>query len=253
MSLSVLPGERVALLGGNGAGKSTLFLCASGVLAPTGGEIFLGGRKLGRGREDLRLLRRSVGMVFQDPDDQLLAPTVEGEVSFGPMNLRLPEGEISTRCSAALESMNLLEHRLRPPHYLSGGEKKRVSIADILAMAPQLILLDEPTASLDDAHTALLWETLERLHQSGLALMISTHDVAFAWQWAERAVVLCDGQIIADASTGRIFSQPAVLQRAGLKRPVLFELGQMLFPKTNVDNLPRDMPAFKKMWEEKEA
>lgn len=247
VSLTVCEGERVALLGNNGAGKSTLFLCCNGVLAPQSGSVFLDGREVEKKAADLRRLRQGVGLVFQDPDDQIIAPTVESEVSFGPMNLRLAPAELSKACERALESMNLTAYRARPPHYLSGGEKKRVSIADILAMSPRLMLLDEPTASLDGAHTALLEQTLERLHDEGLALVISTHDVDFAWRWADRAVVLSGGRVAADDDVAQVFASEKLLEDAGLVKPALFELGQTIFPKLPPEQLPRSVAQFKAM------
>ncbi|MEG0853886.1 MAG: ABC transporter ATP-binding protein [Angelakisella sp.] len=250
ISLTIHSGERVVLLGSNGAGKSTLFLCCNGVLTPNSGSITLGGRVLSHSRADLQLLRRSVGLVFQDPDDQMIGTTVESEISFGPMNLHLTPQAVRENTQAALEAMNLLALRNRPPHYLSGGEKKRVSIADILAMQPSLVLLDEPTASLDRTHTALLHQTLEQLHGQGLALLVSTHDVEFAWSWADRAVVLSQGEIIADAPIAEVFSQERVLHAAGLTKPILFEAGQLLFPALPPQKLPRSMEQLKTMIKE---
>lgn len=241
ISLSIQPGEKIALLGNNGAGKSTFFLCCNGVLKPQGGELLLDGQTLTRSREHLQLLRRAVGIVFQDPDDQIIASTVAEEVSFGPMNLRLPKERVAELTDNALSAMNLVDYRQRPPHYLSGGEKKRVSIADILAMESRLILLDEPTAGLDNAHTALLEETLGDLHRRGMTLVISTHDTDFAWRFATRAIVLSDGQLAADGPARQVFSDSAVLSRAGLNKPVLFQLAEEM----GLDARPRTMEEFR--------
>ncbi|MFR1785318.1 MAG: energy-coupling factor ABC transporter ATP-binding protein [Ruthenibacterium lactatiformans] len=161
--VKVCAGERVAVLGSNGAGKSTFFLLANGVLRPGAGRILFRGAPVGGGAKQLNVLRRGVGLVFQDPEVQLLGGSVEDEVSFGPMNLRLPVGEVRARVDAAIRSFALEEYRGRAPQYLSGGEKKRVTLADALAMEPQMLLLDEPAASLDPANTRLLEQNLQML------------------------------------------------------------------------------------------
>lgn len=234
-------GERIALLGNNGAGKSTFFLCCNGVLQPCSGTIRLNGRQIRTRRQDLTLLRKSVGIVFQDPDSQIIASTVEAEVSFGPLNLGMRDEDVRGRCGMALEAMNLSGFRARPPHYLSGGEKKRVSIADILAMEPDIILLDEPTASLDCAHTVQLEKTLGRMHEEGMGVVVSTHDVDFAWRFADRILVFSQGRLIADGDGETVFSNDALLAEAGLRKPAIFELSQAL----GLPEIPRTMEEFK--------
>lgn len=228
VSVDLFSGEKIALLGNNGAGKSTFFLCCNGVLTPTEGELLLDGVPVGRSRKELQRLRKTVGIVFQDPDHQIIASTVEAEVSFGPLNLGMSREEAASCTGRALEKMNLSSFRDKPPHYLSGGEKKRVSIADILAMDPRLMLLDEPTASLDCAHVARLEETLDALHREGMTLLVSTHDVDFAWRFASRVLVLSGGRLAADGPAEEIFADDALLRRAGLQKPVLFDLAQTL-------------------------
>lgn len=236
LSLSLYAGQKVAVLGNNGAGKSTFFLCCNGVLQPAAGSVWLDGEALppkGPGRAKLR---RKVGLVFQDPDSQLIAGTVEAEVSFGPMNLHLPEQEVRARVDGALSALDLEDFRHRAPHYLSGGEKKRVSLADVLAMDPQLLLLDEPAASLDPANTRLLEENLDDLTARGLGLVIATHDVDFAWRWAERLLVFQGGRLQADATPEEIFADETLLARCGLRQPMLYRVGALLgltpLPKT---------------------
>lgn len=235
VSVTLYAGERVAVLGNNGAGKSTFFLCCNGVLPPSNGTILLEGRALGQKKTDRNLLRRAVGLVFQDPDSQLLAGTVEAEISFGPMNLRLAEAEVRARVDSAIERLHLEAFRTRPPHYLSGGEKKRVSIADVLAMEPRLLLLDEPAASLDPANTLLMEENLGRLSKEGLGLVIATHDVNFAWRWAERVLVFQKGRLRADTDPKSVFDDEKLLEECGLQRPILYETGRLL----GLDPLPR--------------
>lgn len=222
VNLSVRKGDRIAVLGSNGAGKSTCFLNLNGVLSPDSGEIWYRGEKvLKKNRNELR---KNVGIVFQEADNQIIAPTVAAEVSFGPMNLKLPTGEVKRRVEEALECMNLTEMRERPPHYLSGGEKKRVCIADIVAMESEVLLFDEPTASLDPMNETIFELVLDKLWKMGKTLIISTHDVDFAWRWAERAVVFSGGSIIADGTPEEIFRDSIVVERASLRQPVLMEV-----------------------------
>ena len=216
-------GERVAILGGNGAGKSTFFLCCNGVLHPQSGRIYYKGGEISGSKKDKYLLRQAVGLVFQDPDSQIIAGSVESEVSFGPMNLRLPDDEVARRVDQSLEQMNISTYRDYAPHYLSGGEKKRVSIADILAMRPEMILFDEPTASLDPINTDALERILEELSAAGITVVISTHDVNFAYRIAQRAIVFAKGEIIADAVIDEVFVSDMTLEAAGLKKPLLYE------------------------------
>lgn len=218
-------GEKVAVLGPNGAGKSTFFLCLNGVLRAEG-RICYRGEEIGK--KNLNTLRRNVGIVFQNAEQQIVASTVAADVSFGPMNLALPRQEVSQRVQQALEVMNLTMLRDRPPHYLSGGEKKRVSIAGVLAMEPEVIIFDEPTANLDPANVALLEQTLDMLTQSGKTLMLSTHDVDFAFRWADRVVVIGDGQIVTDGPCGEVLADDAVLKQANLEKPVLLSVIRML-------------------------
>ncbi|OUQ42050.1 ATP-binding protein [Gemmiger sp. An120] len=234
LTVSVAAGERVAVLGNNGAGKSTFFLLANGVLQPRAGQVIFEGVPVRRAA-DLNRLRRGVGLVFQDPDVQLLAGTVEQEVSFGPMNLRLPEDEVAHRVDEALAAFGLEAYRQRAPQYLSGGEKKRVTLADVLAMDPRLLLLDEPAASLDPAHARLLEQNLARLSGQGLALVVATHDVDFAWRWAERVLLFHNGQLAADGTPETIFADRTLLATCGLEQPVLFRAGRAL----GLNPLPR--------------
>ena len=241
ISVSINRGEKIALLGNNGAGKSTFFLCCNGVLHPECGEICLKGEKIVRGRKELMALRKAVGLVFQDPDNQIIAPTVEAEVGFGPMNLRMDKRTVKETTESAMDKMNISEFRLRPPHYLSGGEKKRVGIAGILAMQPEILLMDEPTAGLDCAHIGMFESVLEQLYRTGMSIVISTHDVDFAWRFASRVLVLSQGKIIADATAEEIFANDGLLRAAGLRKPLLFEIGEHL----GMNPVPKTMEEFK--------
>jgi cobalt/nickel transport system ATP-binding protein len=241
-------GERVAVLGGNGAGKSTFFLCCNGVLRPQTGKIFFGGKEITKSKKDIYSLRQAVGLVFQDPDSQFVAGSVESEVSFGPMNLRLPDDEVARRVDESLAQMNIGGYRDYAPHYLSGGEKKRVSIADILAMRPGMILFDEPTASLDPLTADMLEDILNGLSGAGITIVVSTHDVNFAYRIADRAIVFAKGEIIADAGVDEVFASDTVLAAAGLKKPLLYEAYEYLYadrPQTPNRKKPKTIEEFK--------
>lgn len=239
ISFDIHAGGRIAVVGPNGAGKSTLFLLMNGVLTADSGSIVCKGQRIEK--KNRNLLRQTVGIVFQDADDQIIASTVLGEVSFGPMNLKLPIDEVRLRTEEALAYMNLTEFKERPPHYLSGGEKKRVSIADVLAMKSEVILMDEPTTALDGKNQIMLEEVLEKLWQEGKTILISTHDIDFAYRWADRVIVLCDGRIQANGDPIAIFSSDEVLDKANLKKPMMLEMTRYLKEKgiLEIGSFPR--------------
>lgn len=226
-SLSIHRGEKIAVLGRNGAGKSTFFLLLNGVIRPEHGWIQFGGKEI-RKEADLSILRRGTGLVFQDPDVQILAGNVEEEVAFGPANLGLSRDEIGRAVDKAIAALHLEEYRRRAPQYLSGGEKKRVTIADVLAIDPAVMLLDEPASSLDPAGGRNLEEHLENLYRSGMALLVATHDLDFAWRWAERILVFEAGTLAADGTPEEIFSDQPLLERCALEKPVLYQVGELL-------------------------
>ena len=239
-------GERIAVMGSNGAGKSTFFLNINGVLQSEHGDIFYRGQKMTK--KTMNDLRKNVGIVFQDADSQIIASTVQSEVSFGPMNLKLSRNDVRDRVDEALSYMNLTDFRHRPPHYLSGGEKKRVSIADIIAMHPEIIIFDEPTAALDPVNADMLEEVLQKMAQEGKTIMISTHDVDFAYRWAERVVVFCDGKIIADDAPLAVFSNETVIRQANLKRPMMLDIFETMREKGLVKDdrsYPKNVEEFK--------
>lgn len=251
INIDIYKGEKMAVLGSNGAGKSTFFLNINGVLKPKSGEIIYKGKIITK--KDLNELRKNVGIVFQDADNQIIASTVLAEVSFGPMNLKLPKDEVIKRVDEALRYMNISEFKDRPPHYLSGGEKKRVSIADIIAMKSEVIIFDEPTASLDPLNAEMLEEVLNKLSSENKTMIISTHDVDFAYRWADRIVVFSDGMIIGDGTPLEIFTSEEILKNANLKRPVMLDVYETLL-KSNVlkgDEIsyPKNIDEFKTMFD----
>lgn len=227
--LEIYAGEKIAVVGANGAGKSTFFLHLNGVMTARYGTICYRGVPVGN--KNRKELRKKIGIVFQEAEHQMIASTVKAEVSFGPMNLKLSKEEVADRVEQALAYMNITALGDRPLHYLSGGEKKRVSIADIIAMEPEIILFDEPTASLDPVNVSLLEGVLQRLEQEHKTLMISTHDVDFAYRFADRVLVFSRGEIIADAAPEEVFAREDVLKSASLKKPLLFEVAQLLEEK----------------------
>lgn len=223
---AVRRGERVAVMGSNGAGKSTFFLNLNGVLQADSGEIFLEGKKIGK--KDFLELRKRVGFVFQDADSQMLASNVRAEISFGPMNLGLGRAEVKERVDEVIQYLSLSDLQEKAPHYLSGGEKKRVSIADILAMKPDVLIFDEPMAALDPVNARKVEEILKSLHKRGKTLIIATHDVDFAYRFADRIVVFCDGKLIADEIPRVIFGMEEIMQQAHLKKPAILEIWEAL-------------------------
>lgn len=234
ISVDIYQGEKIAVIGSNGSGKSTFFLNANGVLKADHGEISYQGTIINK--KNVRELRKNIGIVFQDADNQIIASTVMAEVGFGPMNLKLPKAEVIQRVDEALTYMNILDFKDRPPHYLSGGEKKRVAIADVIAMKSEVIIFDEPTAALDPLNAQMLEEVLGKLGAEGKTMLISTHDVDFAYRWAERAMVFNQGKIIADGTPLEIFQNREILEQANLKRPVMLDVYEMLIEKEMVEN-----------------
>lgn len=219
-------GEKIAILGSNGSGKSTFFLNINGVLKPSGGKIYLNDILITK--KNSNELRKNIGIVFQEPDNQMICSTVESEIAFGPLNLGLSQDEALERTKKAMKQMNIEHIRNKPVHYLSGGQKKSVSIADILAMEPQIIIFDEPTASLDPMSCEMFEDILDDIEKSGVTTLISTHDVNFVWRWADRIIVFDDGQIIADDIPEKIFSNEGILFKAKLKKPLLLEISDVL-------------------------
>ena len=221
VDLSIRHGERVAVLGPNGAGKTTLMLHLNGLLTGEG-SLSVAGIDVRGG--DVRALRARVGLVFQDPDDQLFMPTVREDVAFGPLNLGLTPEETTARVAAALATVRMEHVADRAPHQLSLGQRRRVAIATVLAMDPRLLVLDEPSASLDPRSRR---ELLEMLAQLDHTMLLVTHDLPFAAQLCERAVVLSGGRIVADGPCLEILQDEALLAAHDLELPLGFDLGRL--------------------------
>ncbi len=228
LDLRIHRGRRLVVLGANGAGKTTMFLHLNGTLRPEHGAVFIEGRKAGYGRRDLLAWRQQVGLVFQNPDDQLFAPTVEQDISFGPMNLGLPVEEVRGRVAYALRALRLESLRNRPTHSLSFGQKKRVAIAGAAAMQPKVLILDEPSAGLDPRGVDEMLDALDNLRQSGTTLVMATHDINLACEWADDVAVLQAGRILAAGTAERILADSKILESAGLSIPFVLEMGMRL-------------------------
>jgi cobalt/nickel transport system ATP-binding protein len=218
----------VALSAKNGAGKSTLFLHLNGIYQPDEGKVFIDGEELKYDKKSLLKFRQKVGIVFQNPDDQIFAPTVEEDVAFGPLNLGLSMEEVQDRVEEALARVGMSGFEKKAPHHLSGGQKKRVAIAGILAMKPEIMVLDEPTAGLDPQGVTNLTKLLKELNDEGITIIISTHEVDLVPNYAKRVFVLVDGLLIAEGTPKEIFSQPDILKQANLEVPIVTELFQEL-------------------------
>ncbi len=233
LNLTIERGRKLALLGANGSGKTTLLLHLNGTFQPTGGAALLDGQPARYDRRSLNHWRRRVGLVLQEPDDQLFAATVEQDVSFGPLNLGLSEAETRTRVREALEALRIAPLAVRATHTLSFGQKKRVAIAGVLAMRPELLVLDEPTAGLDAHGVTHLLSALQRLHDAGTTLVFSTHDAELAYSWADQVAVLHEGTVLAQGETTAVLENRDLLSRARLKPPLLLELAQALGVQQN--------------------
>ncbi|MBE0501146.1 MAG: ABC transporter ATP-binding protein, partial [Desulfuromonadales bacterium] len=215
LSFRIEHGESVAIVGANGAGKSTLLLHLNGYLTPEQGTVRIGDYPLTP--ETVQDIRRTVGMVFQDPDDQLFMPTVYDDVAFGPLNLGFPPDEVDRKVTEALTLMDVLHLKERPPYHLSGGEKRAVAIATVLSMSPDILVMDEPTTGLDPHGRRLL---IKKLNSFKHTKIIATHDLDLVVDLCERTIVIHDGQVTADGPTLEIFKDESLLGASHLEKPL---------------------------------
>lgn len=226
ISLDVQKGSFVAVVGMNGSGKSTLAKCFNGLILPTSGSVTVDGMDT---RDDSKLwdIRRRVGMVFQNPDNQIVSSIVEDDVAFGPENLGIPPAEIRERVDQALRQVGMYEHRLKGAHMLSGGQKQRIAIAGAVAMRPECIVFDEPTAMLDPKGRERVMSIIRQLNSEGITAILITHFMSEAVQ-ADRVVVLKNGNVLADRIPREIFSDNELIREAGLELPPVIELREAL-------------------------
>jgi cobalt/nickel transport system ATP-binding protein len=215
ISFRILHGESVAIVGANGAGKSTLLLHLNGYLTPTSGAVRIGDYPLTR--DTVHDIRRTVGMVFQDPDDQLFMATVYDDVAFGPLNLGLPIAEVDSRVRQALQTVDVLHLKDRPPHRISGGQKRRVAIATVLSMSPDILVMDEPSSGLDPRARKQLITLLDSFTHTKI---IASHDLDMVLDLCERTIILYEGMVKADGPTVEIFQDDALLAESHLERPL---------------------------------
>ena len=231
ISLEINEGDFVAVLGHNGSGKSTFAKLLNMILVPTSGEIYVDGKNIcdeNMSEKDVLELRKSIGMVFQNPDNQLVATIVEDDVAFGPENLGIPSAEIRERVDGALRDVGMLEYAKHEPHRLSGGQKQRVAIAGIMAMMPKCIIFDESTAMLDPMGRKEVMSSIVRLNrEKGITVVMITHYMEEA-SLADRIIVLDDGQMIADGTPAEVFEKEDLLKECGLNVPQCTELVHLL-------------------------
>lgn len=245
--LDLPKGKKIAMLGANGAGKSTLMFLLNGILKPTEGYLSYKQKKYSYKRKDLRTLRTNIGFLFQDSDNQLIAPTVFEEVSFGLTNMSSNKDWVRTKVDVAIEDFCLQNIKDRTPHELSAGQKKRVCLASILAMEPEVVICDEPSSNLDSKHTQLTFNYLNNLNKKGKTILIATHDVNLAYEWADYIIILKQGKQLGNGTPKDIFGNTQLIKEAGLNLPFLVEASYKLYSNLNISDLPLNMLEFKNL------
>ncbi len=244
MNLKIRRGRKVAFLGGNGSGKSTFFLCLNGIRRPDDGRILIDGTPVKYTRKGLLDLRRKVGVVFQEPDDQLFCASVYQEISFGIMNLGADEAEAEREVERVIEELGITPFQERPAHALSGGQKKLVAIADILVMHPEVMILDEPTAALDPKHTRIVQDIISKLTERGITVLMATHDMDYAYGWADEIVLMHEGKVLRSGSPAEVCSDRQALEKTNLEMPSVLRLYEIMKEKgilPSGDKPPVDM------------
>ena len=244
MNLKIRRGRKVAFLGGNGSGKSTFFLCLNGIRRPDDGRILIDGTPVKYTRKGLLDLRRKVGVVFQEPDDQLFCASVYQEISFGIMNLGADEAEAEREVERVIEELGITPFQERPAHALSGGQKKLVAIADILVMHPEVMILDEPTAALDPKHTRIVQDIISKLTERGITVLMATHDMDYAYGWADEIVLMHEGKVLRSGPPAEVCSDRQALEKTNLEMPSVLRLYEIMKEKgilPSGDKPPVDM------------
>ena len=231
LSVRIGRGRKVAFMGGNGSGKSTFFLCLNGILRPDEGRVLVDGEPVSYTRKGLLDVRKKVGIVFQEPDNQLFSASVLQEISFGILNLGADEETARREVERVIRELYITPFKDRPAHALSGGQKKQVAIADILVMHPQVMILDEPASALDAVHTKKVHELVNRLTEQGITVLMSLHDIDYAWSWADEIVLMHEGKVIRQGTPREICEDENVLKKAGLERPAVLRIYEKLINK----------------------
>ncbi len=245
IDLKLPKGKKIALLGANGAGKSTLMLLLNGILKPSKGCLKYKGLGYDYRKKGLRKLRSNIGLLFPESDYQLIAPTVYEEISFGLLNQLKSEEETRICVEQVIQDFSLEDFVNKPPHQLSTGQKKRVCLAAILAMEPELVVCDEPVANLDPMYADRIFEYLEALNRKGKTILIATHDVNQAYSWADYVIVLNQGKVLMSGLPQDVFSAKKVLKDANLKPPIIIDLMNDLGLNTCNATLPKNMEELK--------
>ena len=231
LSVEIRRNKKIALMGANGSGKSTFFLSCVGILRPQSGKLYWDGEEFSYTKKGLLDLRSKVGIVFQDPDNQLFSASVYQEISFGVLNLGVSEEVARKEVESVMDELEITPFSGKPTHALSGGQKKQVSIADILVMHPELILLDEPAAALDPKHTIMVNKIVDRMTAQGITVLMATHDVNYAYEWADEVILLHEGKVLIHGTPAEVFSNKAALKQTNLEPPVVLELFESLCKK----------------------
>ena len=236
LSLEIERGKKIAFMGPNGSGKSTFFLCCNGILKPVSGSLCLDGEPYDYSRKGLLKLRQRVGIVFQDPDSQLFSASVYQEISFGILNLGVSEEEAAGEVEEVIGRLEITPFRHKPTHALSGGQKKLVSIADILVMHPEIIILDEPAAALDPRHTVMVNHIVNQMTKDGITVLMATHDVNYAYEWADEVILFESGKVLMQGSPRQVFSDKEILKKTNLEPPMVLEFFESLCRKGILDD-----------------
>lgn len=229
-------------MGGNGSGKSTFFLCLNGIRKPDSGRICINGTPIEYTRKGLLDIRGKVGIVFQEPDNQLFSASVYEEISFGILNLGADEQTARREVEQVIRELEITPFQERPAHALSGGQKKQVAIADILVMNPEVMILDEPASALDPVHTRKVQEIVGRLTDKGITVLMATHDMDYAYSWADEIVLMHEGRVLRQGPPDEVCADLETLEEAGLEQPSVLRLYECLRCKgviSRADRLPR--------------
>ena len=239
VNIAIKQGEKTAVIGSNGSGKSTLFLCLNGINKPQKGEVFFKGKKFDYSSKSLLNLRQSVGIVFQNPDDMIFSSSVRQDIAFGLLNMGFSNIQAEEKIKSISKFLNLESLLHKPVHELSGGEKKRVSLAGVMVMEPEVIILDEPGAYLDTLNAKTVYKIIDSLSQKGKTVIISSHNMDFVLNWADSVIVLKDGKVVFNGKTESLFLNNELLNFAGLDEPQIIKTYKILI---NKGIIPKNSP-----------
>lgn len=238
VNIKIYKGQKVAFMGANGSGKSTFFLCCNGIHRPDRGTLLYDGQPVQYNRKGLAKLRGNVGIVFQDPDNQLFSASVYQEISFGILNQGVAKEKALREVNKIMDELAITAFRDRPTHALSGGQKKQVSIADILVMHPEVIIMDEPSAALDPKHTKMVYDLMDHFTEQGITVVMATHDIDYAYEKADEIVLMHEGKILKHGPPLTVCSDLEALKMTNLEEPLVLRLFYRLL-KTGL--LPKEL------------